>query len=129
MSINKDGQLDRFGIWISSLCAVHCLLLPVLLPLVPLIGATFFAELWFERLILSASLIVGGWALLSGYYRYHHQPLPLVALASGGIIYWNKDVFGEQYEPFTIAVGAMLLIVAHLWNLRLCNQVQSADGE
>ena len=37
-------QFDRAGIWISGLCAVHCLALPVLLPMVPLIASSFFAE-------------------------------------------------------------------------------------
>lgn len=122
MSINKDGQLDRFGIWISSLCAIHCLALPLLLPILPLIGSSIFAETWFERTILSLSLLVGAWALLSGFYRYHRRLYPLFCLLAGGLIYWNKDILGHSMEPFTIALGAGLLVGAHIANLRLCNQ-------
>jgi len=35
-------KLDKLGIWVSSLCALHCLALPVLVPLLPLIGSSFF---------------------------------------------------------------------------------------
>jgi hypothetical protein len=117
--------LDRLGIWASSLCALHCLLLPLLLPAIPLVGATMFAQDWFEKTILITSLVVGFWALFSGFYRYHKQLYPLYSLAIGGFIYWNKDIFGESWEPFTIAVGALLIVAAHVINLRLCQHCKS----
>lgn len=115
------------GIWASSLCALHCLLLPVLITLLPFVGASFFADAWFERIILSVSLVIGFWALLSGFYRYHRQIYPLYSLALGGLIYWNKDMFGHEYEPFTIAVGAILIIAAHMVNLKLCQSCRQCD--
>lgn len=126
-SVNKQSVMDRVGIWASSLCALHCMLLPILLPAVPLIGATFFAEHWFERAILSLSMIVGFWALLSGFYRYHRQLYPLYTLLLGGLIYWNKDVFGHHYEPYTVLAGALLIIAAHVINMRLCKSCQTCN--
>ena len=122
---NKDKILDRMGIWASSLCALHCLLLPVLIPVVPLVGASFFAQDWFERTLLSVSLIVGFWALLSGFYRYHRQIYPVYGLLLGGIIYWNKDIFGEAYEPVAVTLGALLIVSAHVLNLKLCQSCQN----
>ena len=124
---NTNNLLDKMGIWTSSLCALHCLLLPILVPLLPYVGATFFADSWFERSILTVSLMIGFWALLSGFYRYHRQLYPLYSLVLGGLIYWNKDMFGEAYEPFTIAVGAVLIIAAHIINLRLCQSCRQCD--
>ncbi|WP_099035676.1 MerC domain-containing protein [Lacimicrobium alkaliphilum] len=125
MSVNSSNNLlDRMGIWASSLCALHCLLLPILIPLIPYIGASFVAQDWFERSILTTSMIIGFWALLSGFYRYHRQIYPLYSLVLGGLIYWNKDMFGEAYEPFTIAVGALLIIAAHIINFKLCRSCQ-----
>ena len=120
--------LDKLGIWASSLCAVHCLSLPILIPLIPLVGASFFAQNWFEKTILSISMIVGFWALLSGFYRYHRQLYPLYSLVLGGLIYWNKGMFGDSYEPFTIAVGAMLIVGAHIANLKLCRSCHSCES-
>ena len=31
-------------------------------------------------------------------------------------------MFGEAYEPFTIAVGALLIVAGHWINMRLCRQ-------
>lgn len=122
---------DRLGIWASSLCALHCLLLPILIPVLPFIGASFFAQDWFEKTILSLSMILGFWALLSGFYRYHRQLYPLFSLLLGGLIYWNKDMFGHTYEPFTVTLGALLIVVAHIVNINLCkncNTCQSCES-
>lgn len=120
---------DRIGIWVSSLCALHCLLLPLLLPIAPLVASSIFAEVWFERMILTFSILVGFAALFIGFHKYHRQLYPLYSLALGGLIYWNKDIFGHEYEPFTIAVGAFLIIAAHFTNMRLCNSCKKCDDE
>ncbi|WP_420934792.1 MerC domain-containing protein [Alteromonas sp. A081] len=119
---DNPAKLDKLGIWVSGLCALHCLALPVLIPLLPLVGSTFFAQVWFERTILSFSLLIGAVALISGAIRYHGRYYPLLLLLTGGAIYWNKEMFGESYEPFTIAVGAFLIVMGHWVNMRLCRQ-------
>lgn len=124
----KKSIMDRVGIWTSSLCALHCLLLPILIPLLPFVGASFFAQDWFEKTILSLSMIIGFWALLSGFYRYHRQLYPLYSLLLGGLIYWNKDMFGEAYEPFTIGFGAVLIIAAHVANVKLCKSCNECSS-
>lgn len=124
----KNTIMDRVGIWTSSLCALHCLLLPILIPLLPYVSASFFAQDWFEKTILSLSMMIGFWALLSGFYRYHRQLYPIYSLLLGGLIYWNKDMFGESYEPFTIAVGALLIVGAHIINIRLCQSCRTCQS-
>jgi len=124
----KKSIMDRVGIWTSSLCALHCMLLPILIPLLPFVGASFFAQGWFEKTILSLSMIIGFWALLSGFYRYHRQLYPLYSLLLGGLIYWNKNMFGEAYEPFTIGFGALLIVSAHIINVKLCKSCNECSS-
>lgn len=119
---DNPTKLDRLGIWISSLCALHCLALPLLLPLIPLIGSTIFAQVWFERTILTISMLIGAVALFNGAARYHGQYYPLGLLFCGGVIYWFKDILGHDFEPLTITVGAMLIVAGHWINMRLCRQ-------
>lgn len=114
-------KVDHTGIWISSLCALHCIALPLLLPVLPLLASSIFAQDWFERLILSASLVIGFAALFIGFYRHHRELYPLYSLTLGGVIYWHKDMFGHEYEPLTIGFGAALIIIAHWLNLKLCH--------
>jgi len=125
--VKNNSKLDRLGVWITSLCALHCLLLPVLIPLAPLVASSFVASEWFERGILSFSILVGFAALFIGFHKYHRQLYPIYSLALGGLIYWNKHMFGEAYEPITIAVGAFLIIIAHIANLRLCKACKKCE--
>lgn len=120
MRTNSEASpiMDKLGIWVSSLCAVHCLALPIL----PILATTVFGEVWFERLILSISILVGLVSLLLGSIRHHGQYYPLLFLVVGGVIYWNKGALGDEWEPLTIAVGAGLIIAGHWINLRLCRQ-------
>ena len=124
---NSKSLMDRIGIWTSGLCALHCLLLPALLPVIPFLGATIFAEAWFEKTILSLSMIIGFWALLTGFYRYHRQLYPIYSLLMGGLIYWNKDMFGHDYEPYTVAIGAVLIAAAHVVNMKLCKSCHTCQ--
>lgn len=125
--VKNNSKLDRLGVWLTSLCALHCLLLPILIPLAPLIASSFVAEAWFERVILSASILVGFAALFIGFHKYHRQLYPIYSLVLGALIYWNKHMFGEAYEPLIIAVGAFLIIAAHLANLRLCRKCKKCE--
>ncbi|WP_395345595.1 MerC domain-containing protein [Ningiella sp. W23] len=115
-------MLDKLGVWISATCALHCMLLPLLLPVLPLLASTFVAQEWFELGILTISIVIGFAALFIGFKQYHRQIYPMYSLALGGLIYWNKHMFGEEFEPLTIAVGAAFIIAAHLINLRLCRK-------
>ncbi len=115
-------KLDKLGIWISSLCALHCLALPVIVSLLPLVGSSFFAQAWFERAILTGSIIIGAVALISGAARYHGRYYPLALLVAGGVIYWNKGFFGEEIEPLAVTLGAALIVAGHWINMRLCRQ-------
>lgn len=115
-------KLDKLGIWISSLCALHCLALPVIVSLLPLVGSSFFAQAWFERTILTGSIIIGAIALISGAARYHGRYYPLLLLAAGGFIYWNKGFFGHDIEPLAVTLGAALIVAGHWINMRLCRQ-------
>ncbi|MFT4924303.1 MAG: hypothetical protein ACI8WB_000381 [Phenylobacterium sp.] len=114
--------LDKIGIAATSLCAIHCLLLPLMLPIFPLIGASFLAQTFFERSFLAVTMVLGFFALYSGYKGYHSRLYPFAMLFAGGFIYWNKDIFGEAIEPYTVMAGATLVVMAHLVNIRLCRR-------
>ena len=111
-------SLDKTGIWVTTLCALHCLALPVILPLLSVIGLSFIGEEFLELTILSLSIVIGLIALGFGV-RKHAQWYPLLLLICGGAVYWNKDSFGEFAEPLVILIGAGLIIAAHWVNLRL----------
>lgn len=125
---DNPSRLDKLGIWISSLCAVHCLAVPVLVPLLPLFASSFFAQAWFEHTILTISMLIGCVALINGASRYHGRYYPVVLLVSGGTIYWFKDILGHGFEPLTITVGALLIIASHWINIRLMRKHEGCEN-
>jgi hypothetical protein len=114
--------LDKIGIAATSLCAIHCLLLPLMLPLFPLIGVSFLGQDSFETGFLAMTMVLGFLAIYSGYKRYHNRLYPFALLFLGGFIYWQKDLFGDAIEPFTVMFGASLVVAAHLINIKLCRR-------
>ena len=122
-------MLDRLGITATSLCALHCILLPVLMPFLAMFGLEILGSHDAEHMILFATLILGSIALFSGFRRYHRKIYPFYLLFLGGFIYWHKHSVEESVQPFMIIIGASLLVAAHVINLKLCNNCRSCDTD
>lgn len=120
-------MLDRLGITAASLCALHCILLPILLPALPLLGLSFLADHIWEHVFLLLTAVIGSFALLSGFKRYHRKLYPLYLLLLGVIIYWQKHDVPADYQPFFIMVGTSLIVIAHFINLKLCNDCRQCE--
>jgi len=111
-------NLDKAGIWVTTLCAIHCLLLPVILPLLAMAGLAFIGEDFLENAILGLSVVIGLLSLVSGA-RKHGKWHLLSLLLLGAFIYSQRDILGHWGEPVIILFGAGLIIYAHVSNLRL----------
>jgi len=120
-------MLDRIGISAASLCALHCILLPILLPALPLLGLSILADHWWEHVFLIISAIIGSIALFAGFKQYHRRLYPFYLLILGIAIYWQKHDFSEQVQPYIIVIGATLIIAAHFANIRLCNSCKNCN--
>jgi hypothetical protein len=113
-------MFDKLGITATSLCALHCIMLPIILPALPLLGVSFLADHTYEHVFLIITAIIGSIAMLSGFKRYHRKLYPFYLLALGIIIYWQKHDFSASVQPYFIIVGASLIVAAHFLNLKLC---------
>ena len=122
-------MLDKLGIAATSLCALHCILLPILLPALPLLGISFLADHAWEHFFLIVTAVLGCIALFSGFKRYHRKIYPFYLLFLGIGIYWQKHDFSPEVQPFFIVVGAALIVAAHVINLRLCNSCRQCTDE
>jgi len=122
-------MLDRLGITATSLCALHCILLPILLPVLPLIGLSFLADHVWEHVFLLMTAALGTIALFSGFKRYHKRMYPFYLLYLGVALYWIKHDFSVELEPYFIFGGASLIIAAHFINIKLCNSCKQCDDE
>ena len=123
------SRADRRGMLIASLCFVHCVAGPVLLSFAGLTSLVSISE-EFEPLFLLGSAAMGAIALVPGY-RKKHRRLSCVALFASGLLclllrrYFRwRDI---PIEPVAAAIGASLIICAHVLNLRFSRRCRCCD--
>lgn len=123
MRINffSKWNLDALGIGASLVCAVHCVLLPLLVSMLPLLGLRVLENESLEYALLAFSFVVGYTALFRGYRKNHGHVLPLVLFTLGYIgLLGGHFAAPEGWEPFVITAGAALIVWAHWRNLKGC---------
>ena len=111
------GRLDRVGVLLSGLCAVHCLAGLMLVAGLGLGGEVLLAPA-IHRVGLALAIAVGSVTLVMGVVR-HGDPVPL-QIGAAGIGFMATALFvghGTAEAALTI-IGVALLAGAHLRNLR-----------
>ncbi|AMP99185.1 hypothetical protein AY601_2291 [Pedobacter cryoconitis] len=121
MSLSKTTQrLDRLGMTASTLCAVHCALVPIFLTTLPLLGLEFLSNEWVEISMIIVSVILGTLSLSMSYRKQHHKLFPFLVLFSGFALIATGHFSGiESLEPILIPLGGFTVAAAHLVNWRL----------
>lgn len=116
-------RLDQAGMVASSLCALHCLLMPLAVGLLPLFGLSFLADEQTEWVLIGLALLVGLCSLLPGFWLHHRKAQPLFVFALGvGLILLVRLLLEEFHllELLGVVTGGALLTTAHALNLRYC---------
>lgn len=115
---------DRVGMIVSTVCAVHCAVGPVLFALLP--WADVYAGPWtqgLERVLLGLAVGIAVVAFSIGYRTHRNARVGLWFLGgflSIGLGHGYGSVYGRVPEALAVVAGAACLIVGHLRNQRLC---------
>ena len=120
--MGKNGQInwDGVGIFTSALCAIHCVALPLLAGILPLIGLEFLRRPLFEYGMIGLALIIGSWAIGHAYWRHHRRMGPSLLFAAGMIALIAKEVWSD-YEWYFLPFAVAFILAAHILNYRyLC---------
>lgn len=109
--------LDRAGIWLSSLCLLHCLLSIVAVSVVGLGGQFLFAP-EIHRYGLALALIIAAVAIGWGALR-HRKAAPFVT-AMMGLTFMGGALAVPHgiYEAVLTIIGVTLVSTGHILNLR-----------
>lgn len=117
---------DAFGIATSVACAIHCILLPLILTSLPLFGVNIIHNAAFEWGMILLAFGVGVFALVHGYKTHHRNALP-VYLFSAGFFFLIAKQFFLQYEALFLLPAVLLIIRAHYLNYRLCRKTKCSS--
>lgn len=116
---------DRVGATASLLCAVHCMLLPFVLALLPLIGLEFLAGHTFERVFVACAAALAGTSIITAYRR-HRRPHALYLMAPGiALLVFGIIIDIDQHiviHTASVVTGGLLVASAHVTNLVLSHR-------
>ena len=109
--------LDRAGIWLSSLCLLHCLLSIIVVSALGIGGQFFFAP-EIHRYGLALALIIAAVAIGWGALR-HRKAAPFVT-AMMGLTFMGGALAVPHgiYEAVLTIIGVTLVSIGHILNLR-----------
>jgi hypothetical protein len=124
--------MDKTAIALSLACAVHCLLLPVALVMLPAYLASTLGDerfhLWMVIAVLPTSLI----ALNLGCRQHRNAGVMILGLLGLTLLILTAvlghDLLGETGEKVGSLLGASLIAFSHFRNHALCKRV-SCDCE
>ena len=141
---HNEGWLDKLAISMALLCAIHCLIVPVMIVTVPLISTTFFVHenfhLWMLIAVFPttlASILLGckkhrdkyvlafcfiGLALLVGAYFMEQQGAAHCASCAG-----IDAGSGLSNIAWINTLGGVFLILAHSRNFYLCRKLSCCE--
>lgn len=126
-----DGRpgADPVSICLAGACAVHCLLTPVAVALLPVLGITLgnpLAEWGFILLSLGTS----AYALAQGCLRSHRHWRALLPFIAGAAVLVSARLVDDSHPVVAAAavvVGATGVISAHVLNIRWCRKAGAAQ--
>lgn len=110
-------RLDRIGVALSSLCAVHCLLGLVLVSMLGL-GGEILLDPSIHRIGLAVAVAIGAVTLSLG--AWHHRRKGPLLLGSGGLVLMAGGLMVQHglAEALLTVPGVALVAAAHILNLR-----------
>lgn len=117
--------VDRVGATASLLCAVHCVLLPFVLALLPLIGLGFLAGHTFERVFVACAALLASGSIVSGYRRHHHPHALYVMVPGIALLLFGVGIDIDVHivlHTASVVAGGVLVASAHITNLVLAHR-------
>lgn len=119
-------QWDVWGLVLSGVCLVHCLLTPLALVILPaLVPHWMQAEGHGHGFFFLLLLPVAAFAMVSGFRR-HRRWSPVIWLGLGVLVVAIATfVFDGTLEYAVTIAGSLFLLRGHYLNRRCCQTCQS----
>jgi hypothetical protein len=119
---HAHAKLDRLGIWLSALCAVHCMIMPVVLIFFPVMTWIRWSRMT-DLIALGVAAVFGVGGCLLGR-RHHRDATPLVLVLAGLTLNGTGRLAAMHLGPLlsqTLIIAGPLLMAYGMWQDRqLC---------
>tara|TARA_B100000925_G_scaffold205833_1_gene156470 strand:- start:38 stop:526 length:489 start_codon:yes stop_codon:yes gene_type:complete len=126
---HRTVKLDRIAVQLSGLCLLHCLALPLVIAVVPVLGLAEHGHAFFHQLMLLVVVPVAMISLGRGYIVHRRARvaffgvLGVALLATAALLvhphaHIGPTVTAETAERWITVAGALILAAAHTFNAR-----------
>ena len=123
-----NSRIDLLGALASSLCALHCIALPLLLAIVPLAGFESLQSHEFDLGFVSFALLLGAFAIWRGYRRHGQASVVAGLLGSAALLLPALLLFHQfWWHALVLGAGGLLLAWTHVLTLRFLRAAGCAD--
>lgn len=124
----SHGMVDNVGAVLSCACAVHCVAMPLLLTVLPLLGLGFLVSESAELIIIGAVALAMGSVVWGVRHHGHWRAFLIIVVAIAFIAIGHVATEGIFEVVFHTTAG-ILLATAHLLNRHLCKTCPACGDE
>lgn len=123
---NKRQTLDTIAVVLSGVCLLHCLALPILLTILPIVNIALLDERTFHLIMIVFILPVSLAALTIGCRQHKDRLTVVLGIVGLGILtltaFFGHTLFGLTGERLVTSLGGLVLASAHIQNYRCCRR-------
>ncbi|MDE0398990.1 MAG: MerC domain-containing protein [Candidatus Poribacteria bacterium] len=119
--------VDTTGACLSFACAVHCLAMPLLVAVLPLIGLGFLVGERAELVIIICAVALATGSLAWGVRHHRSWRVFLILVVALAFIATAQTTVEGTFEVIFHSVGGVLLASAHLANRHLCKTCPACE--
>ena len=130
MKKNFNHELvDTTGACLSVACAIHCLAMPFLIAVLPLIGLGFLANERAELVLISGAIALAIGSLAWGVRHHRRWRAFLILMVAVVFIATARTAVEGTFEVVFYSIGGLLIASAHLVNRHLCKTCPTCEEE
>lgn len=119
---------QKVGVSLSFICAVHCVISPIFIALLPVVSSTVFHNPAIEIILLGSSFLIVGVTNLIGFIEHHKKYAPIAIMLLGfSLIISGHLTDNYLIEIFSSVLGGIFIGFSILFNSRAKHEVAQKD--
>ncbi len=117
-------NFDNMAVYLSVVCAVQCLFLPLSVLFFPTFFLLPLVDEWFHTLLLFFVFPISIFAIVLGCKKHKSYNVIIYGILGLTIlivnVIWGHELFGEYGETISTLIGTSILSYGHIQNQKLC---------
>ncbi|TVS17904.1 MAG: MerC domain-containing protein [Gammaproteobacteria bacterium] len=113
-----ENRIDGGAIVVSAVCVVHCLGLPLLLTLAPLMSLGWLSPEHFHWAMLLIAVPLSALGLWQGFRRHAQWMVPILGALGLGLMAYDLLPQHDDHTHGLTLFGVILVALAHTLNIR-----------